>query len=482
MSATRDDVGGTPLPAGWAKPAHQPDAFELATTTFEERAAKTMARPFARGAIANATDHAAALTTSRFVGTDHDGLREQARQIRAHAIAKLPDYLDQWIDRAEENGTIVHYAADESEARRIVAQICTDEGIQRVVKSKSMASEEVSLNSALEAVGVDIYETDLGEFVVQAMGDRPGHVIAPILHRTKDEVHELFSTMAGHELPNEAEALTAFARQGLRHAFLTADAGISGGNFLIAETGEVLLVTNEGNGRLTTSMPDTHIALVGIEKLVPRRRDLAVLLPLLTGHGTGQQITTYVTVASGPRREAEPDGPKRMHVVLLDAGRSALLGGEFEEALHCIRCGACQNVCPVYRQVGGHAYGWVYGGPIGAVLTPLFRGQAEASELAQATTLCGACDDVCPVKIPLHDLLLGLRRRTDEDGFVPRREHLAFAFWGQVWSRPLLYRASTAVARGSLRVLAHDGVVSAKAPMLKRWTVGRDLVLERLKR
>ena len=261
MSATREDVGGTPLPPGWAKPAHQPDAFELTTTTFAERAAKTMARPFARGAIANATDHAAALTTARFVGTDHEALREEARKIRAHAVANLPDYLDQWIDQAERKGTIVHYAADESEARRIVAQICTDQQITRVVKSKSMASEEVSLNSALEAVGVDIYETDLGEFVVQAMGDRPGHVIAPILHRTKDEVHELFSAMAGHELPNEAEALTAFAREGLRHAFLTADAGISGGNFLIAETGDVLLVTNEGNGRLTTSLPPIHIAL-----------------------------------------------------------------------------------------------------------------------------------------------------------------------------------------------------------------------------
>ncbi|MSO46635.1 MAG: iron-sulfur cluster-binding protein [Thermoleophilia bacterium] len=479
MSATREDVGGTPLPPGWAQPAHQPDAFEISTTTFEQRATETMARPFARRAIANATDHAAALTTARFVGIDHDALRDKARQIRAHAIANLPDYLDQWIDAAEAHGTIVHYAADESEARRIVAQICRDEAVTRVVKSKSMASEEVSLNSALEAIGIDIYETDLGEFVVQAMGDRPGHVIAPILHRTKDEVHALFSTMAGRELPNEAEALTAFARDRLRHAFLTADAGISGGNFLIAETGEVLLVTNEGNGRLTTALPKIHIALVGIEKIVPRRRDLAVLLPLLTGHGTGQQITTYVTMVAGPRREQEPDGPERMHVVLLDAGRSALLGGEFEEALHCIRCGACQNVCPVYRQVGGHAYGWVYGGPIGAVLTPLFRGQVEGGELAHATTLCGACDDVCPVKIPLHDLLLGLRRRRDEEGCVPRSEQLAFALWGQVWSRPLLYRASTAVARGSLRVIARDGVLSAKAPLLRRWTAGRDLVVGR---
>lgn len=377
MSVQEEEIGGSPLPEGWAAPAHQPGAFELATTGFAERASRTMARPYARRAIAGATDHAAELTHAKFTGVDHDALREQGRRIRAHAIANLPDYLDEWIVHAEANGTTVHFAADEDEARRIVAGICDEADVKTVVKSKSMASEEVSLNSALEGAGIDVVETDLGEFVVQAMGDRPGHVIAPILHRTKDEVHELFCSMAGHELPNEAEALTAFARAGLRHAFLTADGGITGGNFLIAETGEIALVTNEGNGRLTSAAPRVHIALVGIEKLIPRRRDLAVMLPLLTGHGTGQQITTYVTIIGGPRREDEPDGPEQTHVVLLDAGRSALLGGPFEEALHCIRCGACQNVCPVYRQVGGHAYGWVYGGPIGAVLTPLFRGQAE---------------------------------------------------------------------------------------------------------
>ena len=489
MSRTEDapsaaePIGGTPLPSGWAAPAHQPGAFELPHTTFGERAQHTMARPFARQAIAGATDHALELTLERFADVDHEALRDQGRQIRAHAIANLPDYLEQWITHAEANGTIVHFAADEGEARRIVAGICADEGIARVVKSKSMASEEVSLNSALEGAGVDVVETDLGEFVVQAMGDRPGHVIAPILHRTKDEVHALFSELAGYDLPNEAEALTAFARAGLRHAFLTADGGITGGNFLVAETGEVLLVTNEGNGRLTSSAPRVHIALVGIEKVIPRRADLAVLLPLLTGHGTGQQITTYVTLTGGPRRADEPDGPEQTHVVLLDAGRSALLGGEFEEALHCIRCGACQNVCPVYRQVGGHAYGWVYGGPIGAVLTPLFRGQAEGGEVAQATTLCGACDDICPVRIPLHDLLRGLRRQRDEEGQTPRGERIAFALWGALWSRPRLYRASTAASRSLLGVLAQaDGTVSTRLPGLRRWTSTRDLPLRRLGR
>lgn len=472
-------VGGRPLPDGWAAPAHRPGADDLAGTSFAERAHENLQRPFQRTAIATATDHTVEALQERFAGTDHDALREEARRIRAHAIANLPTYLGQWIDRAEARGVTVHFAADEAEARRLVAGICTEAGAARVVKSKSMASEEVALNSALEDAGLDVVETDLGEFVVQAMGDRPSHVIGPILHRTAGEVRELFSAMAGEDLPEDPEALTGFAREGLRHAFLTADVGISGGNFLIAETGEVVLVTNEGNGRLTTSLPRVHIALVGIEKLLPRRSDLAVLLPLLTGHGTGQRITTYVSVLGGARGATEPDGPERMHVVLLDGGRSALLGGEFEEALHCIRCGACQNVCPVYRQVGGHAYGWVYGGPIGAVLTPLFRGQADGGELSHATTLCGACDDICPVKIPLHDLLLGLRRRRVAEDAAPVSERIAFAAWGLAWRHPLLYRATTGAARAGLALAARDGVVSRRLPGLGRWTVTRDLVLGR---
>ena len=468
-----------PLPAGWAAPAHQPTEDPLTESTLTERMQEVLARPFQRKAIPNAVDHTIVALHKRFEGHDHEALRDEAQRIRAHAMAQLPDYLEQWIDRAEANGTVVHYAADDGEARRIAAEICTERGVARVVKSKSMASEEVSLNAALEGAGVDVVETDLGEFVVQAMGDRPSHVIAPILHRTQGEVHRLFSDMAGEELPDDPAALTAFAREGLRHAFLTADAGVSGGNFLIAETGEIALVTNEGNGRLTTSLPRVHIALVGIEKLLPRRRDLAVLLPLLAGHGTGQLVTTYVTMTGGPRRGDEPDGPEETHVILLDGGRSALLGGEFESALTCIRCGACQNTCPVYRQIGGHAYGWVYGGPIGAVLTPLFRGSDEGGELAQASTLCAACDDVCPVKIPLHDLLLGLRRRRVDDDAAGWRETVAFRLWALAWSRPTLYRATTAIGRGSLGALARDGVVSSRLPGLRRWTAERDIVLRR---
>lgn len=480
MSATSDRPSApAALPVGWAAPAHTPAEDPLTETDFSTRAAENLARPFQRGAVARATDHAAAALTRRFAGIDHEALRRQGEAIRRHAIANLPAYLDQWIDEAEARGTIVHYARDAAEARTIAATICRDEELRTVVKSKSMASEEVLLNHALEVAGVDVVETDLGEFVVQAMGDRPSHVIAPILHRTRGEVHALFSQMAGEELDDDPAALTAFARERLRHAFLHADGGVSGGNFLVAETGEVVLLTNEGNGRLTTSVPRVHIALVGIEKIVPRRRDLAVLVPLAAGHGTGQLVTTYVSALRGPRATGEPDGPERMHVILLDAGRSALLGSPFEDALLCIRCGACQNVCPVYRQVGGHAYGWVYGGPIGAVLTPLFRGQRDGGELSQATTLCGACDDVCPVRIPLHDLLLALRRQRADEDAAPRLERIAFAVWGELWSRPALYRATTGIGRAGLGLVARDGVVRRRLPGLRRWTGERDLPIGR---
>ncbi|MFN8110777.1 MAG: LutB/LldF family L-lactate oxidation iron-sulfur protein [Thermoleophilia bacterium] len=441
--------------------------------TFADRARVQLAKPFLRQAIPKATDHAVAALRDRFADADYDALRDMGRDIRARTIADLDAYLDTLVAAFEANGVVVHRAVDAADAREVIRRICREAGARRVVKVKSMATEEIQLNPALEADGMVVTETDLGEYVVQLDDDRPSHIIAPIIHKTRAEVRDSLSRVAGHELPDDASELTAFARGQLRDAFMGADVGISGANFGIAETGSVVLVTNEGNGRMCTSLPRVHIALMGIERVVPRLEDLAVLLPLITGAGTGQLITTYVSMISGPRRAGEPDGPERMHVVLLDNGRRALLGGPYQEVLHCIRCGACQNVCPVYRQVGGHAYGWVYGGPIGAVLTPLFRGDAVGGELPQATSLCGACDAVCPVKIPLHDLLLSLRHRRATGTSAPRGERLLAELWSRVWATPTGYRMSVRLSRAGMRA-ARFGPLGRVGP-LARWTNGRAL-------
>jgi L-lactate dehydrogenase complex protein LldF len=454
----------------------------LTGTTFEQRAAVQLLKPFQRQAIPGAVDGTVAHLWNRFAPDDRPAMRRLGRDIRAHAVANLPELVARFADACQAAGTHVHFAADAAEANRIVVGICNDAGAKLAVKSKSMLSEEIELNPALEGAGIEVVETDLGEYVVQLDGDRPSHVIAPIIHKTQGEVRELFSRVAGHELDDTAAGLTAFARAQLRESFLRADVGITGCNFAIAETGTVVLVTNEGNGRLSTSLPPVHIALVGVERLVPRLADLAVLIPLLAGSGTGQAISTYLSLTSGPRRDGEVDGPEQMHVVIVDGGRSAILGTGYQEILHCIRCGACQNVCPVYRQVGGHAYGWVYGGPIGAVLTPLFKPQAEGMEVAHASSLCAACDDICPVEIPLHDLLLDLRRDRAERRIPGRLERSAYRAWSYAWSSPLLYRLSGRLGLGPLRLFARSGVLHRAPGFLGRWTRGRDLLLPWRKR
>ena len=448
----------------------------LTASTFSERAHEQLAKPFLRQAVPPATDNAVRDLYARFADHDYEGLRERGRRIRAGTISDLDTVLGRLVASLEANGVHVHRASDAAAAREHIRRICRDADARRVVKVKSMATEEIGLNRALEADGITVTETDLGEYVVQLDGDRPSHIIAPIIHKTRGEVRNSLSRVAGRELPDDASELTGFARERLRDAFMDADVGISGANFGVAETGTVVLVTNEGNGRMCTSMPRVHISLMGIERVIPTTDDLAVMLPLVTGAGTGQLITSYVSMVSGPRTAAEPDGPEAMHVILLDNGRSALVGTEFEDVLHCIRCGACQNVCPVYRQVGGHAYGWVYGGPIGAVLTPLFRGIADGGELPLASSLCGACDDICPVKIPLHDLLLRLRRVRARDGSTSSRERLAADIWAWWWSSPWRYRLAARVGGSTVRITARLGLASQVEPA-GRWMRGRSLPL-----
>ena len=378
---------------------------------------------------------------------DPDGLRDVARAIRYRGVERLPDLLDRWSTNLEARGGQVHWATDADEAVTAIRGIIRRRGARLVVKGKSMASEEIHLNETLEADGVEVLETDLGEYIIQLAHEPPAHIIVPAIHKDRHDVSALFTRDAGRPIPPDIPAEAAYVRERLRDAFLTADVGISGVNFAIADTGSICLVTNEGNGRMVSSVPPVHVAIMGMERIVASWAELDVMLALLARSATGQRLTSYTNVITGPRQAGELDGPEELHVIVLDAGRTPILGSEFREVLDCIRCGACLNVCPVYRHVGGHSYGSVYPGPIGAVLTPLLRPEdAESRELAHASSLCGACVDVCPVRIPLVDMLLGLRRR--DAGDVGPVKRAGFSAWSELWrSRPGF--AATRIAVGA---------------------------------
>jgi L-lactate dehydrogenase complex protein LldF len=395
-----------------------------------------------------------------------EAIRDAGAAIRERTLDHLDLYLAEFERNATARGAVVHWAETVTDANRLVCEIAAKYGVRKVVKSKSMVSEECALNDALEAAGVEVVETDLGEYILQLAKEPPSHIVAPVVHKSKDEISDLFA--AKHRQPRKTgiAELTREAREILRPHFLSADMGISGANFIVAETGSTLIVTNEGNGRMVTSVPKTHVAVMGMERIVETWEQLDLMLSLLVRGATGQALSTYVTAVTGPRRESEVDGPDEFHLVILDNGRSDLLGTEYQEMLHCIRCGACLNVCPVYRQIGGHAYGWVYSGPMGAVLTPLLHKAEEAGELAGASTLCGACWQACPVKIPLQDMLLALRR--DKAHHAGPVEKAAWQGWAAAWSRPSTYRASTRLASTVSRMLPEW-----MAP--KGWTSGREL-------
>ena len=395
-------------------------------------------------------------------------LREAGRAIRTRTVAELDRHLATFADAVEARGGRVAFCKTAEEARDYVVDVCRRADARLTVKSKSMASEEIGLNPALEVAGIRALETDLGEYLIQLAGTHPAHIIAPAIELTRDDVARALSEVEGRPIEPELGALTAAARAQLRAAFRSADVGITGANFGVAETGSICLVTNEGNGRLVTALPRVHVAIMGMERVVPTTDELAVLLELLARSGTGQRLTVYTTLLSGPRRAGEEDGPEEFHVVVLDNGRSRLLETRYREMLNCIRCGACLNVCPVYRKSSGGAYGPVYSGPMGAVLVPLLVGLERAPELPHASSLCGACTDACPVKIPLHEYLLELRSDLVGEGVASRGERLAFTLWSLAWSNPVGYRLSTFLARLGQRLggLAGPG---------RAWARGREL-------
>ena len=401
---------------------------------------------------------------------DAEALRDRAREIRTRGIDDLDHHVREFTEALEARGGHVRLCATAEEARAYVVDVCRRAGATLAAKSKSMVSEEIRLNEALEAAGVRTVETDLGEYILQLAGEHPVHIVAPAIEKTADDVAELLSEVEGAPVEATLGELTKTARRQLRQVFLSADVGITGANFGVAETGSICLVTNEGNGRLVSALPRVHVAIMGMERLVPRLEDLPPLLQLLGRSATGQRLTTYTTLITGPRREGEEDGPEELHVVILDNGRSNLIGTRYQEMLNCIRCGACLNVCPVYRKTGGAAYGPVYSGPMGAVLAPLLAGLERAPALPHASSLCGACTDACPVKIPLHELLLELRRDLSEQGVASRRERLAFVLWSLAWSRTWSYRLSTrlAVLAQPLAGLAGPGCTWAEGRALPR--------------
>jgi L-lactate dehydrogenase complex protein LldF len=406
---------------------------------------------------------------------NYEEIRTAAAAIRDRALANLDLYLAEFERNATARGAVVHWAETREDVNRIVNEIARQHGVKKAVKSKSMVTEECELNDALEAAGIEVVETDLGEYILQLAKEPPSHIVAPVVHKTRDEVSDLFELKHGTPRKTDIAALTREARERLRGHFLTADMGISGANFIVAETGSTLIVTNEGNGRMVTTLPRVHVAITGIEKVVPTLEDVATLMRLLPPHGTGQTISNYISVTTGVKGEGDRDGPQHFHVILLDGGRSDLLGGDLQPMLRCIRCGACMNHCPVYQSVGGHAYGWVYPGPMGSVLTPSYVGLENAPDLPNAATLCNQCGVVCPVKIPLPDLLRKLRERQFERGLKSWPERMGLALWGWAAKRPAIYAMMTALGARCLAWMGGPGKLVHHLPLGGGWTDGRDL-------
>jgi len=438
----------------------------LSSETFGENAKAALADSHLRGALKNATSlfgerrKAAAASLPNW-----EDLRSEARAIKDEVLSHLDKYLEEFVRTAESRGAKIHWARDAAEANAIICRLAAEHKARIIVKSKSMTTEETHLNTALEAAGMQVVETDLGEYIIQLADERPSHIIAPAIHKTRGQVAELFTSELGTPPTDDIAQLTSIARVTLRDRFAAADVGISGVNFAIAETGTIVIVENEGNIRLTTSLPRMHIAVMGIEKVIPRFADLDLFLKLLPRSGTGQQLTTYQSFITGTKRHTTDEGPEELHILLLDNGRSRMLAHPVtRQSLACIRCGACLNVCPVYQQVGGHAYGSVYPGPIGAVITPQLMGIEKTSQLPYASSLCGACREVCPVKIDIPRLLLHLRGEISERK-GSAGERLAFKLWARVMMSRALYKMSAVAGR----LLQHV------VPVSRAWTSGRDL-------
>nr|WP_174674055.1 LutB/LldF family L-lactate oxidation iron-sulfur protein [Pasteurella oralis] len=401
--------------------------------------------------------------------------RDLAKEIRNHVIENLDAYLYQLSEKVTQNGGHVYFAATAEEATNYIKQVAKAKNAKKIVKSKSMVTEEIGMNHVLEAEGIKVIETDLGEYILQVAEDKPSHIVVPAIHKDRHQIRKVLAEKLGYTGSETPEEMTLFIRETIRKDFLEADIGVSGCNFAVAETGSVCLVTNEGNLRLATSLPKTHIAVMGMERLAPTFKEVDVLITLLARSAVGARLTGYNTWLTGPRLAGETDGPEEFHLVIVDNGRSKMLGSEFREVLRCIRCGACLNTCPAYRQIGGHGYGSIYPGPIGSVISPILGGYEEFKDLPSACSLCTACNQVCPVKIPLANLLLKHRRNIAESGMNPVVERLSVKAFTVANSHPSLWKIGVNVGAKVAKLAIRDGKMPIQVGAVAEWTKARDL-------
>jgi L-lactate dehydrogenase complex protein LldF len=452
-------------------------SMKIGNDQFKKRVDDGVNNAFMRFAVSSAQER---LRSRRLDAAEELGNWEEWRalgeEIRQHTLENLDYYLEQLTDNVAKRGGHVFFAQTAEEANEYIKNVAKQKQAKKVVKSKSMVTEEIHMNAALEELGCEVIETDLGEYILQVDDhDPPSHIVAPALHKNKEQIRDVFQEKLSYKKTEKPEELALHAREMLRKEFLSADIGITGCNFAIAESGSISLVTNEGNARLTTALPKTQITVMGMERIVPTFEEFEVLVSLLTRSAVGQRLTSYVTALTGPRLPGEVDGPEEFHLVIVDNGRSAILGTEFQSVLQCIRCAACVNVCPVYRHIGGHSYGSIYSGPIGAVLSPLLGGYEDYKELPYASTLCAACTDACPVKIPLHELLHKHRQRiVEKEGKAPISEKLAMKAFGLGAASSSLYTVGAKVAPAALTPFMSGSSISKGPGPLKAWTESRE--------
>ncbi|WBL13639.1 LutB/LldF family L-lactate oxidation iron-sulfur protein [Sutcliffiella sp. NC1] len=448
-------------------------SMKIGDKPFKERIEAGIQNQFMRGAVSGAQER---LRTRKEASTvelgDWEEWRSHGEEIRQHVLENLDYYLYQLSENVEKRGGHVFFAQTAEEANEYIKGVIQQKNAKKIVKSKSMVTEEISMNQALDELGCDVIETDLGEYILQVDDhDPPSHIVAPALHKNKEQIRDVFREKLNYLKTEKPEELALHARQMLRQEFLTADVGITGCNFAVAESGSISLVTNEGNARLATTLPQTQITVMGMERIVPTYEELEVLVSLLTRSAVGQKLTSYVTTLTGPKEEGDVDGPEEFHLVIVDNGRSKILGTEFQSVLQCIRCAACINVCPVYRHVGGHSYGSIYPGPIGAVLTPLLGGYDDFKELPYASTLCAACTEACPVKIPLHELLHKHRQNiVEKEGRAPISEKMAMKAFGLGAASPFVYKMGSKFAPSAMTPFKNGDKISSGPGPLKEWT------------